>query len=99
VEQFGTAKAKGQGSDDLMDVAEAAAAGRVATLLVDADQAIAGRLDATTGKVIFDSLLDPQVDDLLDDLSELVAERGGTVMVVPGEVMPTRTGVAATFRY
>jgi hypothetical protein len=99
VEQFGTAKAQGLGSDDLMDVAEAAAAGRVATLLVDADQAIAGRLDTATGKVIFDSLLDPRVDDLLDDLSELVAERGGTVMVVPGEVMPVKTGVAATYRY
>jgi len=99
VEQFGTAKAQGLGSDDLMDVAEAAAAGRVGTVLVDADQAIAGRLDTTTGKVIFDSLLDPRVDDLLDELSELVAERGGTVMVVPGEVMPTKTGVAATYRY
>ena len=99
VEQFGTAKAKGQGSDDLLDVAEAAAAGRVGTLLVDADQAIAGRLDAATGKVIFDSLLDPRVDDLLDDLAELVDQRGGTVMVVPGEVMPTKSGVAATYRY
>lgn len=99
VEQYGTAKAQGLGSDDLMDVAEATAAGRVGTLLVDADQAIAGRLDTATGKVIFDSLLDPRVDDLLDELSELVAERGGTVMVVPGEVMPTKTGIAATYRY
>lgn len=99
VEQYGTAKAQGQGSDDLMDVAEAAAAGRVATLLVDADQAVAGRLDTTTGKVIFDSLLDPRVDDLLDDLSELVTSRGGTVMVVPAEVMPTGSGAAATYRY
>lgn len=99
VEQFGTAKAQGLGSDDLMDVAEAAAAGRVGAVLVDADQAIAGRLDAANGKVIFDSLLDPRVDDLLDELSELVAERGGTVMVVPGDVMPTKTGVAATYRY
>ncbi len=99
VEKFGTARAQGLGSDDLMEVASAAAAGRVATLLVDADQAIAGRLDTTTGKVVFDSLLDPRVDDLLDDLSELVTDRGGSVMVVPGDVMPSKTGVAAMYRY
>jgi len=99
VERFGTAKALGQGSDDLVEVAAAAAAGRVATLLVDADQAIAGRLDNGTGKVVFDSLLDPRVDDLLDEVGELVSERGGTVMVVPGGVMPVKTGVAAIFRY
>ncbi len=99
VEQYGTAKAQNLGSDDMMEVAEAAVAGRVATLLVDADQAIAGRLDTTTGKVIFDSLLDPRVDDLLDELSELVNERGGTVMVLPGDVMPSKTGVAAMYRY
>ena len=99
VEQFGTSKAQGLGSDDITDVAEAAAAGRVGTLLVDADKAIAGRLDTSSGKVVYDSLLDPQVDDLLDDLSELVAERGGQVLVVPSDVMPGDTGVAATYRY
>lgn len=99
MEQFGTAKAQGLGSDDLVEVAEAAAAGRVGTLLVDADQAIPGRLDTTTGKVVFDSLLDPRVDDLLDELGQLVTDRGGTVMVLPSDVMPVRTGVAATYRY
>lgn len=99
VERYGDAKAQGQGSDDLQEVAAAATAGRVATLLVDGDKAIAGRLDPVTGKVVFDSLLDPRVDDLLDDLAELVVARGGTVMVVPGDVMPTDTGVAAAYRY
>lgn len=99
VEQFGSAKAKGLGSDDIAEVAQAAVAGRVATVLVDGDKQIAGRLDAATGNVIYDSLLDPRVDDLLDDLSELVAARGGKVMILPGEVMPVDTGVAAIYRF
>lgn len=99
LQQFGTAKANGLGSDDLQEVAEAAATGRVGTLLVDAQKAIAGRLDSASGKVVYDSLLDPRVDDLLDDISTLVEERGGAVLVVPAEVMPGATGIAAIYRF
>jgi hypothetical protein len=41
----------------------------------------------------------PDVDDLLDDLGEQVLARKGEVLVVPGTDMPTRTGIAATFRF
>lgn len=41
----------------------------------------------------------PGVDDLLDDLAELVLNKGGQVIVAPSLDMPTRTGVAAIFRY
>jgi hypothetical protein len=39
------------------------------------------------------------VDDLLDDLSEKVLEKGGQVVVVPAERMPTKEGAAAIYRY
>jgi hypothetical protein len=42
---------------------------------------------------------DPDVDDILDDLAELTLKAGGEVVVVPGERMPTDTGVAAIYRY
>jgi len=98
-DEFAVAKSKGLGSDDLAQVAQAAAAGRVATLLIEADRQIAGRLDSSTGQVEVADLSHPQVDDLLDDLGELVGKMGGQVLVVPAEQMPGRTGLAATYRY
>lgn len=99
IEAFQQARSKGLGSDDLAQVAQAAAAGRVATLLVEADRLMAGRLDRATGHVAFADLSHPQVDDLLDDLGELVEKMGGHVLVVPVERMPGRTGLAAIYRH
>jgi hypothetical protein len=98
-DEFALAKSKGLGSDDLAQVAQAAAAGRVATLLIESDRQIAGRLDGATGQVEVADLSHPQVDDLLDDLGELVEKMGGRVLVIPAERMPGQTGLAATYRY
>ena len=98
-EEFEQARSGGIASDDLAQVARAAASGRVANLLIEADRQIAGQLDAATGRVAFADLSDPQVDNLLDDLGELVAKMGGRVLVIPADRMPTRTGLAATYRY
>jgi hypothetical protein len=98
-DEFMAAKSNGLGSDDLAQVAQAAAAGRVSTLLIEADRRIAGRLDGSTGQVKVADLSHPQVDDLLDDLGELVAKMGGRVVVIPAENMPGQTGLAATYRH
>lgn len=97
--KFEQARSNGLGSDELAEVSGAAAAGRVATLLIESDRQIAGRLDGATGRVEFADLSHPKVDDLLDDLGELVEKMGGQVVVIASERMPTRTGVAATYRY
>ena len=98
-DEFAVAKSKSLGVDDLAQVADAAVAGRVATLLIEADRQIAGRINTTSGQIQFDDLGQPGVDDLLDDLGELVFKKGGRVVVVPAEQMPTQTGLAATYRY
>ncbi len=98
-DEFEKARSRNAGSDDLAQVAEAAAHGRVASLLVEADREIAGELDAATGRIALAPLDDPHVDDLLDDLAELVLKMGGSVLVVPAERMPSTTGLAATYRY
>jgi hypothetical protein len=36
---------------------------------------------------------------MLDDLGELVIKKGGQIVIVPTERMPTRTGIAAIYRY
>jgi hypothetical protein len=96
--EFEEAKSKGLGSDDLEQVARAAVPGRVATLLIESGRVVAGRLDAA-GRVEPADLSDPQADDLLDDLGELVEKMGGQVLVIPAEQMPATTGLAATYRY
>ena len=98
-DEFAAAKSKGLGSDDLGQAARAAASGRVATLLIEADRQIAGRLDAVTGRIELDHLSHPRVDDLLDDLGELVEKMGGKVQVIPADQMPTQTGLAAIYRH
>jgi len=99
VEEFGVARSKRLGADELAQVAEATVVGRVATLLIEADRQIPGRIDAATGRIEFDDLAHPEVDDLLDDLGELVLKMGGEVVVVPAERMPTQTGAAAIYRF
>ena len=99
VDEYEQAKPKGLSSDELEKIAQAAAFGRITTLLVEADREIPGHLDPATGQLQFANLSDPHVDDLLDDLSEKVLEKGGQVVVVPVERMPTKTGAAAIYRY
>ncbi|MGB5055891.1 MAG: hypothetical protein WBO24_15990, partial [Nitrospirales bacterium] len=99
IESFETMSAHELGDADLARIARSALAGRVRTLLVDADRRIPGRLDAKTGGIAYDDLSDPAVGDLLDDVGELVLKQGGEVVVVPAERMPTDTGVAAIYRF
>jgi len=98
-DDFGVAKSKGLGLDDLAQIGEAAVAGRVATLLIEADREIGGRIHPGSGTVHLDGEDHEHGDDLLDDLGEWVVKNGGVVIVVPTEKMPTSTGAAATCRY
>lgn len=99
VDDFQIARSRQLGSDDLAQIAEAATVGRVGTLLVEDDRQIPGKLDRATGRIQSAELSDPQVDDLLDDLAETVLRMKGEVVVVPTERMPSKTGVAATYRF
>ncbi|MGI9013674.1 MAG: hypothetical protein ACR2GY_05420 [Phycisphaerales bacterium] len=99
VEQFGNARSEGHGDDDIEQVAKAVVGGRVATVLIEASREIPGRIDATTGDIEFDDLSNPDVDDVLDDLGMLALKMGGDVVIVPTERMPTKTGIAAIYRY
>jgi hypothetical protein len=99
VDTFGSNKSSGLAADDLAEVAQAAVDGRVATLLIEARREIPGKVDASTGELEFDDLSHPELDDVLDDLGAIVLRRGGEVVVVPTERMPTETGIAAIYRY
>ena len=96
---YHAAKARHLGSDELIQVAQAAATGRVGTLLVDSDKTIPGILHRHSGLIEPADLANPRADDILDDLAEMVLRMDGQVFVIPPEQMPTEAGVAAVFRY
>lgn len=98
-EEFAAAQPRDLASDDLVTVAKAAVMGRVGTLLIEADREVPGRVDVATGGIEFAELADPEVDDALDDLAELVLNAGGRVVVVPAARMPSTTGGVAIYRF
>ncbi|NNJ12382.1 hypothetical protein EKD04_018810 [Chloroflexales bacterium ZM16-3] len=99
VAEFSSARPKDLGDDDLGRIAKAVVAGRVATLLIEANRWIPGRISAVTGDIELDDLANTQIDDVLDDLGALVLKMGGQVVIMPAERMPTAMGVAAIYRY
>ena len=96
---FTKAMSAGLGSDDIADVAKAAANGRVASILIESGRLIPGRLNHATGAIETADADDPEVDDLLDDLGQLVEKMGGEVWVMPAGFMPGSSGLAATYRH
>lgn len=99
VSTFENAKANSLGSDDLVQTTKAAFESRVRIILIEADRVIPGKIDDNTGKIELGNIKDPDFDDVLDDLAELVLKKKGEVVVVPKERMPSKTGVAAIYRY
>lgn len=99
VDEFQEARSKGLGSEDLTQIAEAAATRRLRTLLIDADRVIPGTIDRATGALEMRDLSHPEVDDVLDDLGEMALGMGGDVVIVPAARMPTQSGAAAIYRY
>jgi hypothetical protein len=87
------------GSSDLAQVAKAAYESRVATILIEEDKIVPGKIDAKTGEIKYGDLDGPDCDDILDDLAELVLSGGGAVFVLPKDKMPSTTGIAAIYRY
>ncbi|HEX6996667.1 MAG TPA: hypothetical protein VF322_00900 [Gammaproteobacteria bacterium] len=92
-------RSRGLGADDLGEIARAAVAGRVDTLLVEAERFVPGRIDPDTGEIAKAHGDDAATDDLLDDLAEIVLRMKGEAIVVPAERMPSETGAAAIYRF
>jgi hypothetical protein len=107
---FEQARDHGLGSDDLSDIARAAVAGRVATLLIEKDRFETGRLDRQTGAIVTDGEAAGDLsrsgdrpalrqEDLFGAVAETVLLHGGGILALDRIAMPTESGVAAVFRY
>jgi stalled ribosome rescue protein Dom34 len=99
IERFAADLAHDRAVDALMDVAAAVTAGRVHTLMVEAERQIPGHVRANDGMIVFDDLDQPDMNDVLDELAINVMRTGGDVLVLPAALMPCSTGAAALLRY
>jgi hypothetical protein len=100
IDRYGAARGAQRADDALPQVALAAVVGRVDVLLLERDRGIAGSMDLGTGVLqVADTVEQPAIGDVLDDLAEAVLQNGGEVMIVPPERMPSATGLAAIYRY
>jgi len=100
VSSFNQANAYNSGSDKLEEVAKAAASGRVASLLIEANRDIVGEINESSGELnLWPEDDSKTANDVLDDIAEKVLMNGGEVLVIPHTKMPSSSGLAATFRY
>jgi hypothetical protein len=110
IDTFLQARPRDLGSGDLSDIARAAVAGRVATLLIEKDRFEPGWLDPATGAIAGDGEVPRDLSrsgdqpairtaDLFGMVAETVLLHGGGVVVLKRNTMPTETGVAAIYRY
>ncbi|WP_439581727.1 baeRF3 domain-containing protein [Dyadobacter bucti] len=99
-EKAGQAIADQKGSDLISDIVAAATEGRVETLLIESDLILPGKIvDEVSGRVETGELSDPETDDLLDDIGEIVEKMGGRVLVIPADQMKFESGCVALYRY
>ncbi len=99
VDRFGVSQGQGLASDSVKDIGQAAVAGRISTLLVEAERVIPGELDQESGEVHMSSGTEQGSHDVLDQLIPRVLQNGGEVIVVPADQMPVETGAAAVYRF
>ena len=96
------AYSNGKGEADLAGVARLAVAGRIRLLLTEHGRNVWGRFDRHTGEMEFiregGEDPGPEAVDLLDEIAEVVMEKGGRSLILSGERMPVETGVAAILR-
>lgn len=99
IERFENSRSIDLASADLAEIARSSISNRIATLIVELDRIIPGKVNQATGAIETGELDHPEFGDLLNDIVLLTIQNGGNVIVLPQERMPTDTGLAAIFRY
>ncbi|OXS26804.1 MAG: hypothetical protein BI182_03610 [Acetobacterium sp. MES1] len=96
---FSEAHAKDLGSDDVIQIGRAIVEGKVASLYLEENTVHPGRFDPQLGTVMQGEIADPRVGDVYDDMAEVVLRRGGEVLILGKDEMPTERELAAVYRY
>ena len=93
------ARGKDLASMDLAQIANAAAAGRVGTLLVDVTATVPGSINAKSGKLSLAKRPSAKNYDVLDELVGMTVRAGGEVLPVTSKMLGGEHKAAALFRF
>lgn len=107
IDQYEYDASKNRASDDLVKVGKALMERNVATLFVEMGKGLPGTFDVATGTVTMDEhrdptddkLLDPADPDIVDAMAQAALKQDAVIYVLSADEMPTKNGVAATFRH
>uniref|UniRef100_UPI00289D43F3 baeRF3 domain-containing protein n=1 Tax=Proteiniclasticum sp. TaxID=2053595 RepID=UPI00289D43F3 len=94
-EKYEFNKSRELASEDLSEIARAAATARVDTLIVNLDATVPGSINKDLGHLSHEDT----GTDLLNDLALLALEQKAKVIVVSNGEIPLETGVKSIFRY
>ncbi len=99
LQEYKLATSLNLGQKNLIEIAKAAVMGKIKKLIVSDGMQIYGLLDKNTGKInIHPTHLNHQDDDLLDDIAQIVIERGGKVVVTSKDQLPKRRPILAILK-
>lgn len=96
INEFQESEWTGKATDNLIHIADAAAKGKIKKLLVASDKLIWGIYNSRSGSItIHPEQLNSFDEDILDDLAETVLNKGGKVICMKSNELPTANPVAA----
>jgi hypothetical protein len=98
VELLEKRRSEGRASTDVSDLARAATAGAVDTLLIDIDASVPGTV-SEDGAVSFDEPTATETRGILDEISRRVLLAGGHILAVRAADMPEGAQIAGLLRY
>lgn len=87
--EFYSAEHQNRVKKNIIEITKAAVSGKIRKLIVASGVNIFGKIDRNTGTVVVHPVdMDHEDDDILDDLAQIVIEKGGEVIVAPIEDLP-----------
>lgn len=106
-EDYAYKASKGKATDSIPDIGLALVERKVDLLFLEEGKGIPGTFNDETGEVTYDGSTNPVDDKELDpaspDISASFAEacilEDGKVLILPADQMPTKAGIAATYRF
>lgn len=110
IDAFQLARERNLAAESLAEIGAAAVAGRIATLLLEAERFMPGSFDRQTGALATDGEPPPDLsrsgrqpaartEDVLGSLAETVLLHGGEIVSLARTAMPCPSGAAAVYRY
>jgi hypothetical protein len=96
---YGQRSGEGRALGDVAEIARAASAGAIETLLVDIDADVPGSVDDQSGAVTFDAAASGEAHDVIDEIGRRAWLSGARVLAVRDSDVPGEGAAAAILRY